>query len=64
MCMFQTAGFIIRKTVVTSTGMVSYMSTCMGSKHVHIDDIVKNKMKSNLRKMHFIGSHYTHTIIL
>jgi len=40
--MFQTAGFIIRKTAVTSTGMLQNMSTCMGSKHVHIDDIVKN----------------------
>jgi len=37
------------------------MSTCMGSKHVHVDDIVKNKIKSSLTNVHFICPH---TIIL
>ena len=34
------------------------MSTCMGSKHVHVDDIVKNKIKSSLTKVLFIGPRY------
>jgi len=29
MCMFQTKGLIFRKTVVTRTGTVQHMSTCM-----------------------------------
>jgi len=59
MYMFQTSGFIIRKTVVTSTGTVQNMSTCMGSKHVHVEDIVKNKITSSLTNKHFIAPHYT-----
>lgn len=49
--MFRTEGSIFRKTAVTSTGTVQYLSDCYsclpkdeppGSKHEHVGDIVKN----------------------
>jgi len=35
------------------------MSTSMGSKHIHVEDIVKTKIKLGLTKVHFIGLYYT-----
>ena len=34
------------------------MYTCEGSKLVRVDDMVKNKIKSSLTKVHFIGLYY------
>ena len=31
----------------------------MGSNHIHVEDIVKIKIKLSLTKVHFIGLYYT-----